>query len=297
MFEALHNWEIGLLEALQHFRTPSRDYFFTLLNFFDSDYFYFILLPIVWAVCGRRWGLRLMYIILLSAIINNDVKDLFCQPRPSQIDPSLGIIMLSSYGFPSGAAQSSVILAGLGILAMPRFITVAFFTLYVGLISFSRIYLGAHFLTDVIGGWAIGLVLVLAYAQYHERLEKWAASLPVKKALFASFAIPLALYLPHPTIKTIIFTAMMFGVNIGLFLCAHLSGSAMKPLFSWQRKVCYVALAIAGIFLFGKNTTLFPKQPPNSLGIKLIMGVTYALIGVWLSWGIERLLSIQPNKP
>ena len=296
MFEAIHAWEMGLHQALQHFRTPALDKFFMQLNFFDLDYFYFILLPVIWAVFGRKWGWRVMYLILISAIINNDAKDFFAQPRPSQLDPSLGLVQLSSYGFPSGAAQSHCILAGLGILAMPRVLPIVFFTLWLGVISFSRIYLGAHFFTDVICGWAIGLVLLLSYVQFHDRLEKWAASLSSKKALVVACSIPLALLLPHMTAKMVIFTSMIFGVNIGLWLSAHVSGSSLQPLVTWQRKLLYVVLAVGGMFLLGTNTVSFAKQSLNSTEIMLVFGAVYACIGIWLSWGAERLISIMPQR-
>ena len=296
MFEVLHNWEMGLLEALQHFRTPSRDYFFTLLDFYDSDRFYFLLLPVVWAFCGRRWGWRLMYLILLSAIINIDAKNFFAQPRPSHVNPALGLVQTSSYGFPSGAAQSHMILAGFGILAMPRLMPTLFFIFTLSLISFSRLYLGVHFLTDVIGGWVIGLVLVLGYALYHERLEKWAAALSAKKALFFSFIIPCMLLLIHPILKNIIYTSMMLGINIGLWLSCYASGSCMKPLFSISRKLLYIAIAIPSMFLLTKGAAILSKQLAHSSATSLIFATTYAILGIWLSWGIERLLSCIPQK-
>ncbi|MCE5294556.1 MAG: phosphatase PAP2 family protein [Chlamydiales bacterium] len=296
MFETIHAWEMGLHEMLQQIRSPMLDKFFMQLNFFDLDYFYFILLPVVWAVFGRVWGCRVLYLILLSAIVNAAAKDLFGQPRPSQLDPSIGLVQLSSFGFPSGAAQSHCILAGLAILAMPRVLPIVFFTLWLGVISFSRIYLGAHFLTDVIGGWAIGLMLVYAYVQFHDRLEKWASRLSAKQALLAACVIPIALLLPYITVKMVVFTSMIFGVNMGLWLSAYASRLKLEPLGTWQRKLVYVVLVIAIMFWLGTNTTGIPKELLNSFETKLRFGAIYTCIGLWLSWGAERLLLVFPNK-
>ncbi|MBS0636617.1 MAG: phosphatase PAP2 family protein, partial [Verrucomicrobia bacterium] len=288
LFDTMHVWEMSVLQQLQLIRNPICDYFFTLLNFFDTDYFYFLVLPTIWGVYGRKWGVRLIYLLLFCAIVNNYAKDLFMQPRPSQLDPSLGLITLHSFGFPSGAAQTHLLLAGLVIISTLKFWPVLGCIIYVLLISFSRVYLGVHFITDILGGWAIGLLLLAIYTAYHTRIEVWVKSLSRYKALAVAFLVPAIFLIIHPSLKILIFSSLILGVNLGLWLNVFIS--EVSELHSWKMKALYLILSLIGLFLLATNTVSF-KQNPNASSMAIAhFALTYTAIGIWLSWGVERLL-------
>ena len=84
--------------------------------------------------------------------------------RPRPIDIYHGV---SSWGFPSGHTTMSVVIYGfLAVLLLRsfrsgwRWIPFVFALGFSLLIAFSRIYLGAHWLSDVLGGMALGWVWV-----------------------------------------------------------------------------------------------------------------------------------------
>jgi len=80
--------------------------------------------------------------------------------RPDNI-----IVSESSFSFPSGHALMSIILIAFLIFLLKdkiknklaKVLFVAFCVVFVFLVSLSRIYLGAHWFSDVLGGWALGL--------------------------------------------------------------------------------------------------------------------------------------------
>lgn len=93
--------EIEFIYFLRQLRTPWLDHFFKCLIFFNGQEFFFILFPLIWLGQGWKAGLRLVYILLLSGLANEALKDFFSFPRPYQIDPTLGAdhLPLSSVPF------------------------------------------------------------------------------------------------------------------------------------------------------------------------------------------------------
>ncbi len=91
------------------------------------------------------------------------VKELFSRPRPALV-PHLSVVMTSS--FPSGhSLMSAVVYLTLGALLARlapgrrlKIYCIAMATIISALVGVSRVYLGVHWPTDVVAGWALGLV-------------------------------------------------------------------------------------------------------------------------------------------
>lgn len=74
-------------------------------------------------------------------------------------------MVLETYSFPSGHAASSVVIFGLIALIAWHLLPQPYASIAVGLlvalivlIGISRVYLGAHYATDVLVGWLVGAV-------------------------------------------------------------------------------------------------------------------------------------------
>lgn len=164
----IHLFELEIIRAIQQFRIPWMEY----LDFFDRLEFFFILIPLVWLGCGWKNGLKLFYILFLSSLVNHALKSYFLSPRPFHLDPTIGIIQVKGLGFPSGAAQTVILISGILIKFWKNAWKWPVAIAYILLVSFSRVYLGIHFPTDILGGWLVGFGLLAVYLNVFPAIEK-----------------------------------------------------------------------------------------------------------------------------
>jgi membrane protein DedA with SNARE-associated domain len=171
--DALMRADGSIYHLLQGLRTPAGDaVMIALTELGDAA----VMLPLIavvlgWLLWSRSWRAAAYWLaaVGVGGALTLALKAGFHLPRPAPLYEGL-----SRFAFPSGHAAMSVVIYGfLGVLigrgVSPRarmaFASVAL--LLVALIAFSRLYLGAHWLSDVLGGLAFGAtwvaLLALAY--------------------------------------------------------------------------------------------------------------------------------------
>ncbi len=110
-----------------------------------------------------------------ASLLNYIAKITFVRERPDLWNQ---LIHETTYSFPSGhaAGSSALAIAVVAILWRTKWRIPALIVapLYIALIGFSRLYLGVHYLTDVVAGWFVSigwvtLVIVLIYARRSRR--------------------------------------------------------------------------------------------------------------------------------
>lgn len=154
---------ISVIAFLQSFHSDHLDYIAKIISFGGTETFYVIALPIIWLCFDQKTALLLLVATTFSTAVNFSIKELLEMPRPFEIRPELGIGFEPDYAFPSGHAQNSLVFWG--VLAWH--LRVGWLWVIAGLMTFfiglSRLYLGVHYPTDVLGGWIIGGVILTAY--------------------------------------------------------------------------------------------------------------------------------------
>lgn len=122
-------------------------------------------LLVVVSVWRRRWPAAAFATAALagSGLLNMACKRFFARPRPALWE---SIAPESSFSFPSAHAMGSMTLATvLILLAWPgrwRWPVVVAMLVFVPLVGFSRVYLGVHYPSDVLAGWAAALAWTFA---------------------------------------------------------------------------------------------------------------------------------------
>ncbi len=122
----------------------------------------------------KKWRTGLWYgltVLIGSDFLNGAVKEFYARVRPDQIDH---LIEQGEYAFPSGHAMGSMIVYGgllfillrylkavRGQLGWEKWFLSILFGVLILLIGLSRIYLGVHYPSDVIGGFSLGFTWLL----------------------------------------------------------------------------------------------------------------------------------------
>lgn len=132
-----------------------------------------------WAWRTRRpWAAALLFAAIGGHLLNRGIKSLTLRPRPNLEDRVE--IMLPSTGssFPSGHAMTAVMYFGfLGFLIHAYVPSPGVRLAGVGATSgtalaicWSRVYVGAHFLSDILGGIAAGGFFLVSWAAFYRRI-------------------------------------------------------------------------------------------------------------------------------
>jgi undecaprenyl-diphosphatase len=138
---------------------------------------YLFLLYLVW----RRWGWRYMFAILLAMVVGialsdqicNYFKETFQMLRPNRVEGVRehlhyvwnplkdALCAFGPYGTISAHAATTMsifVIVGLGALRDVRPYW-RWMPLWVVVVGYSRLYLGAHFLSQILGGWLLGAMV------------------------------------------------------------------------------------------------------------------------------------------
>ena len=295
--ESLLNWGIEVVLWFQQF-SPALDLPFKILTSLGDKEFFLLLMPLVYWCINRRAGAGLFILLLVSACLNETTKLLADQPRPFNYDPRvIKMVHEDSGGFPSGHTQSAVVVWG--YLAC-RFNKKALWMLagfLILAIPLSRIYLGAHFPTDLIGGYAIGALVLFLFFRLDSPIGTWFSKKGMIYQFGASMGLPGLLILLIPSGNDDMLTAVgaLMGVATGLVLERRWVGFNSDGRW-WKRVMRYfVGIAVlVGVWL-GLRIVFHPLEPAD-----LYRVIRYALVGLWGGLGAPWLfvkLKLAEKEP
>ena len=144
-----------LLRTIEGIRSPFLDTVFGLITRFGEEMILIVVFCALYWCINKRAAYVMGVVFFMSSLVVQGMKIIFRVPRPWVVDPTFepvggAVRMATGYAFPSGHTQNAAALLGsLGAQTKAWWFRIACFTLAV-LVAFSRMYLGVHFLSDVI---------------------------------------------------------------------------------------------------------------------------------------------------
>lgn len=285
-----------------------------------TEGFYLVFLVLFYWCIDASAGIRLGLMLMLSDSVNTFFKLLFHHPRPYWYSADVRPYSIeNSFGLPSGHAQHAVSMWGtIAVLYPGRRLRLAA-AMVILLISFSRVYLGVHFYTDVLLGWVLGLALLFSVARFFtpvtERLKRLNLSAQIVLAAFISGAvfaiqvIPLLINsgwvfpevwmnninsavpgteTPDPRrISGIVsVSGAAFGYGAGLALVYRSGGFSAEGTLK-QKCARFAAGLVIGVLIYSGLKVILPHG--DSTAAEFCRYIRYAFTGLWIAWGAPYL--------
>ncbi len=216
--KAVSNLDVSIHNLLGELRSAPGDEVMVGLTMLGDDFVIICvgLALVAWLIFRRavRAGIAVGAFLLAAKGLEIGLKVVTARPRP---EGNIPVELIGTFSFPSGHAVMSTvafgmvaILAGHAMGRWSRAVVAAICGLLIIAIGFSRLYLGAHWMSDVMGGVLLGGILLAGFGVLIE-------ALPARRIRPAMFSL---------------FMALVFAVSAAAhmeFQFVHLLASYSRP--------------------------------------------------------------------
>ena len=264
---------------------PWAELFFRGVTVLGSEYFYVVLIAIwFWAV-DKRGSILAVFVLIVSFVSNYWLKIIFKNPRPP-VTNWLSGVHASNYSLPSAHAQNSVVIWGwVGLKSRSWWMGVLSLAL-IGLVGLSRVYIGVHWLGDVVAGWAVGILILIAMWKLeepiHSFLSKYNPNLQYLGLVIFGLGAMILTEALSPV--TAVGLAANFGPSGGLIIGLGIGLALEKRYVNFEitpkqgekwRTALRVILGLIIVFAFAASLSLmFPE------GVYWMCAIQYALVTI-----------------
>jgi membrane-associated phospholipid phosphatase len=293
-----------------------------LFSLLGSAKFYLLVAPALYWCISTEAGLRVGLFLMFSGGINDALKIAFHAPRPYWYSKSVKALAAEvQFGIPSGHAQHAVVVWSTMADWLKRRWAWITAILLILCISFSRLYLGVHFPTDVLAGWLVGILLVWGFLRFEGKLTTWFLSQPLGIQFLAALVTSLGMIglvavarlsigdwqmpsdwaenaaragegIPNPLDLTGIITnaGAFFGMIAGAIVLRRNGGIAAGKGTAWQMATRYVLGFGGTLILWYGLGMVFPRE--TDFLSYLLHYLRYTLVGMWFT-GLAPLSFIR----
>lgn len=268
-----------ILTEITNLQNSLFNFFALFFTFLGNEQFYFLIIPFIYWCVSKKIGFRLFYIFLLSVYVNSFLKIFFAIERPIGTEGVNSIFVSSAEvgshypydSFPSGHAQGSATLWGYlaTVIRKPTFTVFAIFLIF--FISFSRLYTGLHWPTDVVIGILLGAFFVLTGVFLQARIAK----LPTMVKWIFLFITPLVLIVIFPKEEGMKYAGILLGAGVGYMIQEKFVN--MKIDKQIMRKIIAFIVGIIGTLSLQVGLkVVFPEMAFYDF-------IRYGVIGLWIT--------------
>ena len=238
--------EIIINQALQSFASPALTLLLQAITFLGSPIFWVFVAAWLFWYGKERSSFMAVTVILFAGAISGGLKQLIMRPRPQ------GILVMDEvfgYSLPSGHATLAGTAFGFFTGKLKRREKYLVFLLAI-LVAISRIYLGVHFLSDVLAGLLLGYIIGKCLAILEKKAKKTDLHITkIKKEITIVFLVLAAIFCVFILPSDLFIAQALFGYYIGYALHKHYKFQNKK-----SKKVTLIVGTIILALLMGTAT-------------------------------------------
>lgn len=264
---------LGILKYVQSFSNETLDSFFEIITMLGEEWFFIILFAIFFWCFNKSFGYKLAFICLTSAAINTIIKEIVKLPRPIGYEgiKSIRVETAEGYSFPSGHTQQSSSLFATLMIEFKKKWLYFIGALGILLVGFSRMYLGVHWPSDVIGGLIIGILWTMIAIKIFD----WSKDRgnPMLLGVFVIPMIILMLFFQTATYYKVVGTLLTLW--IGYIIDEKDFSFVTKAV--WWKQILKLVIGFLGLILI---KVYVKKLLPLTIYSDFLR---YALMGIWMT--------------
>lgn len=154
---------IQVVEFFQNSQSAFFDFFFNLVSFLGEEYVYIVLIAIVYYAIDKKFGEYLSFSLFFTGITNGLLKNIIKAPRPFEKYPdrvtNLRPETSTGSSFPSGHTQMFTTFWSSVYIYLKKNWLLIIAIVFSIFMAISRMYLGVHFLEDVVVSILLGIII------------------------------------------------------------------------------------------------------------------------------------------
>lgn len=259
--------DLKIVKFIQSGANEFLDFLFSILTRFGEEIFFVSMFLILYWAVGKVYAFKFSFFYVLSYLVNSVLKAIVDRPRPWHAsDEVVNKLQASGSSFPSGHSQSISaistyvvydIYSNKSISKRTKNWSLVVAILLCLTVAFTRMYLGQHYLTDVLAGLTIGAVLIVGLKFVANKISPKIKSMFRCETVLALLGITVLLVIAILSVKDFGLSAklinkvfryggMLVGYAFG-YICSELTYTEAN-ISIWSK---LIKIAIGFVVVFG----------------------------------------------
>ena len=239
----MFNFELEILKWLEGLRTSFLNVLFESITLLGEETLIILLVVALWYAVDKKLAQQVFFVTATSLSVNGIIKNFAQVPRPFTKGIScVRVDTATGYSFPSGHTQGFATWSSFFAIKVKKIWLSVLVGVLITLVAVSRLYLGAHYPSDVIVAVVLGVSLS-ALGNYLFVKVKDTKKLYLGTFLIMTPFIAYFLYVADPLFADLFKT---FGMIGGMVVVSFLDEKT-EPLsyeVAWWKKVIRIVLGV-----------------------------------------------------